>query len=70
MVARKKNQENRGVAETQREKGPNTEFFLVCIFRIWTEYEDFRIQEISPNTVKLRPEKTPYLDTFHTVIQE
>ena len=36
-----------------REKCPNTEFFLVCIF--------------SPNTGKYGPDKTPYLDTFHAV---
>ena len=35
-----------------REKSPNTEFFVVRIF---------------PNTGKYGPEKTPYLDTFHTV---
>ena len=37
---------------SQREKCPNTEFFLVRIF---------------PNLGKYRPEKTPYLDTFHAV---
>ena len=35
-----------------REKCPNTEFFLVCIF-------------LHPG--KYGPEKTPYLDTFHKV---
>ena len=37
----------------QREKCPNTEFFLVRIFL----YSDWIY----------RPEKTPYLDTFHAV---
>ena len=34
-----------------REKCPNTEFFPI----------------FSPKTGKYEPEKTPYLDTFHTV---
>ena len=38
--------------EALREKCPNTEFFWSVFSRIWTEY---------------RPEKTPYLDTFHEV---
>ena len=52
-----------------REKCPNTEFFLVCIFPhsdwIWrgTEY----LSVFSPNAGKYGPEKTPYLDTFHAV---
>ena len=52
------------------EKCPNTEFFLVRIFlyldgiRRFTPY--FPI--FSPNTGKYGPEKTPYLDTFHAVI--
>ena len=37
---------------TQHEKCPNTDFFLVRIFLIRTEYG---------------PEKTPYMDTFHAV---
>ena len=37
---------------TVRENCPNTEFFLVHIFRIHNEYE---------------PEKTTNLDTFHAV---
>ena len=37
---------------TLREKCPNTELFLVRIFRARAEY---------------RAEKTPYLDIFHTV---
>ena len=42
-----------------REKGPNTEFFLVCIFL----YSDQIV--FNPITGKYGPEKTPYLDTFH-----
>ena len=34
-------------------KSENTEFLLVRISHIWTEY---------------RPKKTSYLDTFHTVL--
>ena len=40
------------VTITLREKCPNTAFFLVVF---------------SPNTGKYGQEKTPYLDTFHTV---
>ena len=39
-----------------REKCPNTEIFLVRNFLV-----------LCPNTGKYGPEKTPYLDTFHTV---
>ena len=35
---------------------PNTEFFLVRYFSVF-----------NPITGKYGPEKTPYLDTFHTV---
>ena len=35
------------------EKCPNTEFFL------------YYLSVFSPNAGKYRPEKTPYLDTFH-----
>ena len=53
-----------------REKCPNTEFFLVRIFphsgliRRDTPY----LSIFSPNAGKHRPEKTPYLDTFHAVL--
>ena len=53
-----------------REKGPNTEFFLVRIFphsdRIWkdTEYRSV----FSANDEKLGPGKIPYLDTFRAVM--
>ena len=43
-----------------REKCPNTEFFLVHIFL----YSDWIF---SPNKGKYEPEKTPHLDTLHTV---
>ena len=52
-----------------RASSPNTEFFLIRIFmhsdwiRTATEY----LSVFSPNTGKYGPEKTPYLDTFHTV---
>ena len=36
--------------ETLREKCPNTEFFLVRVFRIWTEYGE--IWSISPYSVQ------------------
>ena len=39
-----------------RERCPNTEFFSGPYFPAFT-----------PNTWKYGPEKTPYLDTFHTV---
>ena len=45
---------------TLREKCPNTEFFLVRIF----PHSD---SVFSPNVGKYRPEKTPYLDTFHAL---
>ena len=54
---------------TLREKSPNTEFFLVRIFphsdgiRKDTSY----LSVFSPNPGKYGLEKTPYLDTFHTV---
>ena len=41
---------------TQREKCPNTVFFLVRVFSAF-----------SPNAGKCGPEKFPYLDTFHAV---
>ena len=52
-----------------REKCPNTEFFFWSVFSsIWTEYRDTPYLSVfSPNAGKYRPEKTPYLDTFHAV---
>ena len=46
--------------QSLHEKCPNTELFLVRIF----PHSDV----FSPNAGKYRPEKTPYLDTFHAVI--
>ena len=37
---------------TLRERCPNTEFFLVHIFRIWTKYGDFLSK--SPYSVQMR----------------
>ena len=45
--------------ESLREKCPNTEFFLACVF----PHSDW----IFPNAGKYGPEKTPYLDNFHAV---
>ena len=44
-----------------QEKYPNTDFFLVRIF------PHSEIREV-PNPGKYGPEKTPYFDTFHTVL--
>ena len=50
-----------------REKCANTEFFLVRIFPHldWIR-KDTYLSVLCPNAGKYRPEKTPYLDTFHT----
>ena len=54
-----------------RQKCPNTEFFLLRVFlhldwiRRDTKY--LYPSVFSPNSGKYGPEKTPYLDTFHTV---
>ena len=54
-----------------REKCPNTDFFfLVRIFPHidWIRRDTERYLSVfSPNTGNYGPEKTPYLDTFHTV---
>ena len=54
---------------TLREKCPNTEFFLVRIFRHsdWIRRDTSYLSVFSPNAGKYGPEKSPYLDTFHTV---
>ena len=59
--------ENRGVA--LREKCPNKEFFLARIFphSDWIRRETEYLSVLSTNAGKCGPEKTPYLDTFHTV---
>ena len=51
------------------EKCPDTEFFLVRIFRHsdWIRRGAEYLSVFIPNTGKYRPEKTPYLDIFHTV---
>ena len=50
-----------------REKCPNTELFLVCIF-LNSEWIRSRVNLcFSANTGKYGPEITPYLDTFHAV---
>ena len=53
-----------------REKCPNTEFFLLHIFShsdwIWRDTSFLSV--FSLNAGKYRPEKTPYLNTFHTVL--
>ena len=46
--------------QSLHEKCPNTELFLVRIFP--------NSDVFSPNARKYRPEKTPYLDTFHEVL--
>ena len=53
-----------------REKCPNTEFFLVRIFphSDWIRRDTSCFAVFSPNAKKYGPEKTPYLDTFHTVM--
>ena len=48
-----------------REKCPNTELFLVCIF-LYSDGIPY-LSVFSPNTGKYGPEITLYLDTFHAV---
>ena len=52
-----------------RKKYPNTEFFLVRIFRhsVWIRRDTSNLSVFSPNAGKYGPEKTPYWDTFHAV---
>ena len=52
-----------------REKYPNTKFFLVCIFphSDWIRRDTKYLFVFNPNAGKYVPEKTPYLDTSHTV---
>ena len=52
-----------------REKCPNTDIFLVRIFphSDWIRRDTPYLSVFSPNVGKYRPEKTPYLDTFHAV---
>ena len=53
-----------------REKCLNTEFFLVYIFPNldWIRRDTSYLSVFSPNAGKYRPEKNPYLDTFHAVL--
>ena len=52
---------------TLREKCPNMEFFFWSVYSfLRTEYGDLR--RFSPYTEKYGPEKTPYLDTFHELM--
>ena len=52
---------NKLYCDTLREKCPNTELFQVRIFTLY-------LSVFRPNTGKYGPEITPYLDTFHAVI--
>ena len=54
---------------TLREKCPNTEFFLVCIFphSDWIQRDTKYLSVFSPNLGKCGAEKTSYLDNFHSV---
>ena len=58
-----------------REKCPNTKFFVVRIFPHLdcphldcTRRDTPYLSVFSPNAGKYGPEKSPYLDTFHTVV--
>ena len=53
-----------------REKCPNTKFCLVRIFPYsdWILRDTLYLSVFNPNVGKCGPEKTPYLDTFHTVV--
>ena len=55
-------------AVTVRDKCPNKQFFLVCIFphSDWIWREEY-LSALSPNAVKYGPEKAPYLDTSRSV---
>ena len=52
-----------------REKYPNKKSFVVRIFphSDWIRRDTKYLSVLSPNKGKYGPEKTPYLDTFHTV---
>ena len=59
------------IAHTRCEMCPNTEFFLVLIFPHldWIRRDTSYLSVLRPNAGKYRPEKNPYLDTFHAVTQ-
>ena len=52
-----------------REKYPDREYFLVCIFphSDWIRIDTKYLTVFSPNAGKYGAENTPYLDTFHAV---
>ena len=60
------------LSEVLLEKCPNTEFFLVCIFLYsnWIRRFTEKFSVFSPYTGEYGSEKTPYLDTFHTVLSK
>ena len=60
----------RFVESSLREKCPNTKFFLVRILPHpdWIRRDTKYLSVLSPNAGKYGPEKTPYLNTFHTVV--
>ena len=59
----------RNIRITLLEKCPNKEFLLVRIFLHldWIRRDTEYLSVFNPNAGKYRPEKTPYLDTFHAV---
>ena len=52
-----------------REKCPNAEYILVRVLSHldWIRRDKEYLSVICPNAGKYGPEKTPYLDTFHSV---
>ena len=56
-------------SRTLRENCPDTEFFLIRIFlhSDWIRRDTPYLSIFIPNAGKYRPEKIPYLDTFHAV---
>ena len=58
------------IYSTLREKCSNKELFLVRIFPHldWIQRDTKYLSVFSPNARKYKPEITPYLDTFHTVL--
>ena len=56
---------------TLREKCTNTELILVCIFLYLVriqENTDQKFLGVQSECGKIRARKTPYLDTFHAVV--
>ena len=58
------------ISFTLCEKCPNMEFFLVRIFphSDWIRRDTSYLSVFSPSAEKYRPAKTPYLVTFHAVL--